>query len=108
MAGGPRRGMGGSVGQGNGADSNHVPEGLDEEVFGVDGHHQDDDEDLMSYAYTMQAFRRPDCRGKGESAGELTGPGVAERGRDERQRREECGRHGARTNPVSGHTQKGG
>lgn len=33
--------MGGSIGQGNRADSNDVPEGLDEEVFGVDGHHRE-------------------------------------------------------------------
>lgn len=33
--------MGGSVGQRNRADSNDVPKGLDEEVFGVDGHHRE-------------------------------------------------------------------
>jgi hypothetical protein len=49
----------------------------------------------------MQVFRRPDCRGKGEDAGGTDGTrccGAWQR--DERRRREECGRHGARTNPV--------
>ncbi len=35
------RGIGGSVVQGNGASGDDVPEGPDEEVFGIDCHHQD-------------------------------------------------------------------
>lgn len=97
--------MGGSVGQRNRADSNDVPKGLDEEVFGVDGHHQEGVE-AMSARARMRELKGQDCGERGED------PGIQTESRRVWQRREtrEGGTWKVRRTQKSGQwsPQKGG